>query len=320
MNTLVQTPKKKQKIVDRFSSLNYSQSQYVGYDGNTFNQEEINQTLRNDRNPLAKSELDFNGSISKNELPVEINLENDEDGFPKKKLPIDSESFDSFKDVFVKCITEKGSSNGYNDLLAYICDEKDNFKIINYNNKYYEQNGVKIVHSGDYISEKFIETNKDTESALINCLFHSCTISSDYNMIVTPLNIPFVESKTGYKDEHICSKVYDNDIKTNKPEKFINDICLEVKKTLPKKDEELISTIFIIQSIYDKKIHFFKERDKFIPSLAKLSPKMKPSCTILTKNKNDSTNELSIKPIILNWSDEPAATIWASIQVYKYKN
>jgi hypothetical protein len=43
---------------------------------------------------------------------------------------------------------------------------------------------------------------------------------------------------------------------------------------------------------------------------------MKPSCTILTKNKNDSTNELSIKPILLNWSDEPAATIWAAIQVY----
>ena len=150
MTTLLQEPKKKQKIVDRFSSLNYSQSQYVGDDGNIFNQEEINQTLRNDRNPLAKSELDFNGSITKNELPLEINLENDKDGFPKKKLPIDSESFYSFKDVFVKCITEKGSTLGYNDLLAYICDEKDNFKIINYNNKYSELNGVKIIHSGDY--------------------------------------------------------------------------------------------------------------------------------------------------------------------------
>ena len=307
---------KKQKIyhsqvLERCSSISYSQSQYEGNDGISFSQEEINQNLRNENNPLASSELNFNGSISRTEECIKINLENDDDGFPKINLPKDSQSFDSFKGVFVKCISEKGSTNGYNDLLAYICDEKDNFEIINYDNKNYNINGVEIKHSGDHTSTKSIGVQ------LIDCLFHSCTISSDYNIIVTPLNIPFVEHKTGYKDEHICSKVYDDEIKTNKPEKFINEICLDLKNKLPKKDKELISTIFIIQSIYEKNNYVFKENDKFIPSLAKLSPKMKPSCTILTKNKNDSTNELSIKPILLNWSDEPAATIWAAIQVYK---
>ena len=308
-------PKKKFKknhtqTLKRACSLNYSSSQYADDEGNSLPQEEIVQELRDLDNPFAECELNFNQHVSRTENIIKIVLEDDEDKFPKKKLPQESEPFDSDREILVKVITEK---TGFNDLLAYICDKDGGFKILNYNNTSYNNIGIKLEHSGDHTA--YHEYDEMLHKST-NCLWHSCKISSDnYNMTVYPLNIPFVKNKTGYSDEKISSKIYED---KDKPEDLINNICKDIIKNLPKKeDKKIISTIFIIQSIFDRSNNIFREGDKIIPSLSKLSPNMSPSCVILTKKKNNSTDELCIQPIVLNWSDQPAATIWAAIQVYE---
>jgi hypothetical protein len=296
--------------LQRASSLNYASQTYEDDEGNSLPQEEIVQGLHNQENPFAKYELNFNQNVSRTERPIKIVLEDDEDKFPKKKLPQESEPFHSDKEILVKVITEK---TGFNDLLAYVCDKDGGFEILNYKNIIYNKFGIQLKHSGDHIAN--YEYDKILHKRT-NCLWHSCKISSDnYNMTVYPLNIPFVKNKTGYSDEKISSKIYED---KDKPEDLINNICKDIIKNLPKKeDKTIISTIFIIQSIFDRSNNVFIEEDKIIPSLSKLSPNMSPSCVILTKKKNNSTDELCIQPIVMNWSDEPAATIWAAIQVYK---